>query len=161
MKKVLVLAIFLASFLNATQNSTYTYVQVYKTEPIYEHRTKRVYEQCQEPARQNSKYENSVGIDTIVGATLGVAIGNQIGKGNGKDVAKVVGGILGATMANNTRQYRHSNNSYNNCDEAYYTVSQEEVLVGYKNYFIYDNRSYIKTSKRPKKQIKVTKTINF
>ncbi|MGM0518739.1 MAG: glycine zipper 2TM domain-containing protein [Campylobacterota bacterium] len=161
MKTVLVLAIFLASFLNASQSSTYTYVQVYKTQPIYEYRIKKQYEQCEEPKKQSSSFENSVGIDTIIGATLGVAIGNQIGKGNGKDVAKVVGGIVGATMANNTRDYRNGNNSYNNCDEAYYTTSQEEVLVGYKNYFVYDNQTYTKVTKSPRRQIKVTKTINF
>ena len=44
---------------------------------------------------------NSIGLDTVVGATIGVAIGNQIGKGNGKDVARVAGGLLGATIANN------------------------------------------------------------
>ena len=44
---------------------------------------------------------NSIGLDTVVGATIGVAIGNQIGKGNGKDVARVAGGLLGAAVANN------------------------------------------------------------
>ena len=35
--------------------------------------------------------DNSIGLDTLVGATIGVAIGNQVGKGNGRDVARVAG----------------------------------------------------------------------
>ncbi len=161
MRTILILTFFLSSLIYANQDSTYSYVQVYKTEPIYEYRTKKVYEQCEkEYYKDTNVLENSVGLDTIVGATIGVAIGNQIGKGNGKDVAKVVGGILGATMANNTRNYR--NNTYNNsCDKAYYTTRQEEVLVGYKNYFVYDNQTYTKITKRPKRQIRVTRTISF
>ena len=52
---------------------------------------------------------NTIGLDTVVGATLGVAIGNQIGQGSGRDAAKVAGGILGAVVANNTRP---TNNNY-------------------------------------------------
>lgn len=55
--------------------------------------------------------DNSIGVDTLIGATLGVAVGNQIGSGNGRDVAKVVGGILGASIANSSRD--NYNNDYN------------------------------------------------
>ena len=58
---------------------------------------------------------NSIGLDTLVGATIGVAIGNQIGRGNGKDVARVAGGLIGAGIANNSRTPSYSSNSnYNN-----------------------------------------------
>ena len=55
---------------------------------------------------------NTIGLDTVVGATIGVAIGNQIGKGNGKDVARVAGGLLGASIANNSRTPSYNNNVY-------------------------------------------------
>ena len=60
---------------------------------------------------------NSIGLDTLVGATSGVAIGNQIGGGNGRDVARVAGGLLGAGIANSTRTPSYSSgydNAYSN-----------------------------------------------
>jgi hypothetical protein len=69
---------------------------------------------------------NSIGLDTVVGATLGVAIGNQIGGGNGRDVARIAGGILGATIANSTRntppQTYYYNNTYGSPNVGYTTV---------------------------------------
>lgn len=62
---------------------------------------------------------NSIGLDTVVGATLGVAIGNQIGSGNGRDVARIAGGILGATIANNARNTAPAPQTYYNPNVGY------------------------------------------
>lgn len=174
MKKLLILLMILSSFVFAQDRRSYSYAHVYKSEPIYDYRYERVYEECQDNYydnryRSNDSYieDNSIGIDTIIGATLGVAIGNQIGKGNGNDVAKVAGGILGAVIANNTRDQRIYDNSnyyksrnYNDCDR-HYTQRRTKVLTGYKNYFTYEGRTYTKVTKRPKDTIRVTKTISF
>ena len=89
---------------------------------------------------------NSIGLDTVVGATLGVAIGNQIGKGNGKDVARVAGGLLGASIANNSRtpsynndNVYYDNNSYNNGYERSTTyVRNNYYYDNYDRYYVYD-----------------------
>ena len=103
---------------------------------------------------------NSIGLDTLVGATIGVAIGNQIGRGNGKDVARVAGGLIGAGIANNSRTPSYSSNpNYNNSyrdnyyrddnyertttyvrtdryydDDYYYRRQPAQVTVVYQNY---------------------------
>ena len=101
---------------------------------------------------------NSIGLDTLVGATIGVAIGNQIGRGNGKDVARVAGGLIGAGIANNSRTPSYSSNpDYNNSyrddyrddnyertttyvrtdryyDDYYYRRQPAQVTVVYRNY---------------------------
>ena len=107
---------------------------------------------------------NSIGLDTLVGATIGVAIGNQIGKGNGKDVAKVAGGLLGAAIANNSRtpsSYSNNgyertttyvnNNYYNDYDrydryDRYYYDRRpvSNVTIVYQNYDRYPKRHYHK-----------------
>ncbi|MFX4242539.1 glycine zipper 2TM domain-containing protein [Aliarcobacter butzleri] len=93
---------------------------------------------------------NSIGLDTVVGATLGVAIGNQIGSGNGKDVAKVAGGLLGAVIANNLRNTApttYYNNNYPNSgystgttyvnnnyySDPYYTQPNSQVTIIYND----------------------------
>lgn len=93
---------------------------------------------------------NSIGLDTVVGATLGVAIGNQIGSGNGKDVAKVAGGLLGAVIANNSRNTApttYYNNNYPNSgystgttyvnnnyySDPYYTQPNSQVTIIYND----------------------------
>ncbi|WP_323664977.1 glycine zipper 2TM domain-containing protein [Aliarcobacter butzleri] len=94
---------------------------------------------------------NSIGLDTVVGATLGVAIGNQIGSGNRKDVAKVAGGLLGAVIANNSRNTapttyynnNYPNNGYSNggttyvnnnyYSEPYYNPPSSQVTIIYND----------------------------
>ncbi len=175
MKKLLISIFILSSFIYAKQDKVYSYAHVYKSEPIYEYRYERVYKQCEEPYYRSdydetySSYDNnSIGVDTLVGATIGVAIGNQIGKGNGRDVARVVGGLMGAAIANNSREQRsnHRNSNrykkqYNSCDDSYYTQRERRVLTGYRNYFTFENRQYTKVTKRAKNRIRVTKTISF
>ena len=93
--------------------------------------------------------DNSIGLDTLIGATLGVAVGNQIGKGNGRDVARVAGGILGAGIANSTRTPSYSNgydDSYNS--NAYSRPTTTYVRNNYYNtdydrgdrYYVYERR---------------------
>lgn len=46
MKKLLISIFILSSFIYAKQDKVYSYAHVYKSEPIYEYRYERVYEQC-------------------------------------------------------------------------------------------------------------------
>ena len=93
--------------------------------------------------------DNTIGLDTIVGATLGVAIGNQIGKGNGRDVARVAGGILGAGIANSTRTPSYSNGYDDSYSNVYSRPTTTYVRNNYYNtdnydrgdrYYIYERR---------------------
>ena len=79
---------------------------------------------------------NSIGLDTVVGATIGVAIGNQIGKGNGKDVARVAGGLLGAAVANNARTPSYDTNKYydNNYNNNYNNGGYERSTTYIRKY---------------------------
>lgn len=177
MKKLLAIILIFASFVYAKEARSYSYAYVNHSEPVYEYRYDKVYEQCEddyyrsdyEYYEEDRRYNNNaIGVDTLIGATIGVAIGNQIGKGNGRDVARVAGGILGAAIANNTRDDRYNTHHrsykkrYNHtCNDGYYTQRKRKVLVGYKNYFDYDGREYFKITKRPKSKIRITKTISF
>ncbi len=99
---------------------------------------------------------NSIGLDTIVGATIGVVIGNQIGNGNGKDVARVAGGLLGATIANNSRESRvyRNNDNYNNNYNNYNSYNSYERTTTYiRDEPYYDNRYYY--DRRPPSQVVV------
>ena len=101
---------------------------------------------------------NSIGLDTLVGATIGVAIGNQIGDGNGRDVAKVAGGLLGAAIANNSRTPTYSNNNpyYNNSyDNGSYNNNGYERTTTYVNNHYYNDydRAYIYN--RPSPQVTI------
>lgn len=119
------------------------------------------------------KDENSIGVDTIIGATAGVIIGNQIGKGSGKAAAKVIGGILGATVANNMRNYEkiedHSyGDSYyyetkrrNICNDRPRKVIRKNILKGYENYFSYNGKRYSKFTENRISHVEVTTRINF
>ena len=89
--------------------------------------------------------DNSIGLDTIVGATLGVAIGNQIGRGNGKDVARVAGGLIGAGIANNSRTPSYSSNpNYNNSyrDDYYRDDNYERTTTYVRTDRYYDDDYY-------------------
>lgn len=106
---------------------------------------------------------NSIGLDTVVGATLGVAIGNQIGSGSGRDVARVAGGILGATIANNSRNTPpmtyHNPNSYypgnyvnnNYYVDPYYVQPRSQINIIYNPFprFIVPIGGYYRPYYRP------------
>lgn len=133
----------------------------------YEVRTPRSYNSS------SYKDENSIGVDTLIGAATGVIIGNQIGKGNGKVAAKVIGGLLGAGIANNMRNYErvddinYSDNYYyetkkrNRCNNRNKKVVRKNILKGYENYFSYNGKRYSKFSENRISHIEVTTRINF
>lgn len=150
---------------------------VYETiEEIIPHRHKSdCYEEYEvrTPVNRTSSYknQNTIGVDTIIGATTGVIIGNQIGRGNGKVAAKVIGGLLGATLANNMRNYERVQNNgqgyyyetkrKNICNNHSKKVIRKNVLKGYDNYFTYNGKSYSKFTNYKKNFIKVQTKINF
>lgn len=160
MKKLLVL-LLLGSFAFANGYSSTDYVMVEHSEPVYEYRPSH----NPPPARyyeQKTSDSNTIGLDTIIGATAGVVIGNQIGKGNGKDVARVAGGLVGAAVANGTRDQRNgSYDSYEARQYDGYDRSGDRVLVGYRNYFYYEGQEHFKFSKYPLREVLVTRTINY
>ena len=160
-------------------------VKVDYSKPIYEtieevipHKhTNRCYEEYEvrTPKNNSRAYvdQNSIGVDTIIGATTGVIIGNQIGRGNGKVAAKVIGGLLGATVANNMRNYERVHDNKHN-EEFYYETKRKEicnnynekvirknVLKGYENYFTYNGKSYSKFTAYKENYINVETKINF
>lgn len=90
--------------------------------------------------------DNSIGLDTLVGATIGVAIGNQVGKGNGRDVAKVAGGLLGAGIANSSRTPSYSNGYY---DNNAYNNNYQRSTTYVNNYYNDDYDRYVVYERRP------------
>ena len=114
MNKILLTILVCGSFAFAKQHTTYFHAHVTHSEPVYEYRNNRNYNNYDDSTYYRSNYSNNysnnnnIGLDTIVGGTIGVIIGNQIGRGNGKTAAKIVGGLLGASIANNTRYERKS-----------------------------------------------------
>lgn len=156
-------------------------VKVNYSKPVYENvqevipnRDSRCYEEYEvrTPINRTSSYrnENTIGVDTIIGATTGVIIGNQIGRGNGKVAAKIVGGLLGATLANGIRNSDYSHNNRNNTEYYYETkrrnicnnrVINKSVLKGYENYFTYNGKSYSKFSPYRENYINIETNINF
>ncbi len=109
----------------------------------------------------NQQDTNSIGIDTIIGATLGIAVGNQIVKGKGRDAAKVIGGFLGATVANNRRQGLNNCKSYetiNICNPRYEYRTINKV-VGWKNCVDIDGQRYCKQTTKKVKWLRVKKII--
>lgn len=175
MKKLLILVFLLSTMVFARSQQSFEQVRVTYSEPIYKHVTvKKPIRECYEeeylqrsPSREVYSENNSIGLDTIIGATAGVVIGNQIGRGNGRTAAKIVGGLLGGTIANNMRNdSSYGNDEYvtrtrTKCVTKYEKVRTKKVIDGYKNYFIYDGREYFKVSKKAKRKIRVTKTITF
>jgi len=154
------------------------FVDVIRSEPIYKTVNIRVpYDEVvskayevsvpcgyDEPSTVNN---NSIGLDTIIGAGLGIALGNQVGKGNGRTVAKIAGGLLGAGVANN--YYRENFDNVQYCKETrykdevvtHYDYTTKEKLQGYRNIFIFNGHKYTKITNRPKKTIRVRSTISF
>jgi len=128
----------------------------------------KVGEQCYEDTVEvdvrcaDAKDTNSIGIDTLLGATIGVVIGNQIGKGNGRDAAKIIGGLSGGYIAN-----QHRNSNQKTC-KSYETVTRcipkyeyktEYKTVGYNNCAMIDGVKYCKQTKEPIKYLRVKKTV--
>ena len=110
----------------------------------------------------NARDTNSLGVDTLIGATAGVIIGNQIGKGSGRDAAKVVGGILGATTANRMREpsYTTRYETQTQCKTIYDTHTQTQ-LSGYDNYFFIDGVEHIKHSSSALESVRVRITYSY
>ena len=109
----------------------------------------------------NKQDTNSIGIDTIIGATLGIAVGNQIGKGKGRDAAKVIGGFLGATIANDQRRGIGNCKSYetiNICNPRYEYRTVNKI-VGWKNCVYIDGQRYCKQTTKKVKWLRVRKEI--
>jgi len=109
-----------------------------------------------------AKDRNSLGVDTLIGATAGVIIGNQIGKGSGRDAAKIVGGILGATTANRMREpsYTTHYETQTQCKTVYDTHTQTK-LIGYHNHFYINGVEHIKHSSTPLESVRVKITYSY
>ncbi|PHO12635.1 hypothetical protein CPG38_06695 [Malaciobacter marinus] len=174
MKKLIILIVLFTSllFANKTQN-LYDFIDVDYSEVIYKYITvKEPIQECYEQEYKqrvdiNSSYDNnSIGLDTIIGATAGVVIGNQIGKGNGNTAAKIVGGLLGGKIANeirgsNSDDYYYETKTRTKCVTKYINATRKKIIQGYKNHFTYDGIKYVKVTKKPQEQIKVTKIISY
>lgn len=164
------------------------FVDVVKSKPIYEEITVRVpYEEvvstpyevtvpCIRKGHHEREYrrdDNSIGLDTVIGAGLGIALGNQIGKGDGRTAAKVAGGILGAVAANKYYRDDRYEDRYDDrtryCkrkeyrDEVVtrYEYKKERKLVGYENIFFYKGERYSKITDKPRRKIKITNRLTF
>lgn len=183
MKKIVIGSILLATSLFAKNDVFYEKVKVSYSEPVYEYKFAReTRQECKEVRYKikddrydrydkNSKYDDSVGVDTLVGTAAGVVIGSQIGDGNGRVAAQIVGGLLGARVANNIRNEKVQDDYYDGyryetkivCKDRKPNHHQrkERVLIGYNNYFVYNGVKHFKFSKRPLRKIKITHTINF
>jgi len=104
---------------------------------------------------------NSIGVDTLIGATLGVVLGNQIGSGNGRDAAKIIGGLGGATIANQMRQKRcKSYETVTRCNPKYDYITTHKT-IGYNNCAYIDGKKYCKQTKEPIEYLKIEKTIKI
>ncbi len=165
-----------ANNLSASPTSSTQYVDVISSEPIYKTINVRVpYEEVvsksytvKVPCGQSysEQNQNSIGIDTIIGAGLGVALGHQVGKGSGKTAAKVLGGLLGAGIANGNRAGQYQTNYCNETryrDEVVtrYDYVTEKKIQGYLNKFIFNGVEHTKRTNRPQKVIKIRTTISF
>ncbi|MBN2781613.1 MAG: glycine zipper 2TM domain-containing protein [Campylobacterales bacterium] len=165
------------------------FVDVIKSKPVYEEITVKVpYEEIistpyevtvpciqkeHHHEREYRKDDNSIGLDTVIGAGLGVVLGNQIGKGDGRTVAKVAGGVLGAVVANKYYRDEQYEGRYDNrtryCkkkeyrDEIVtrYEYKKERRFIGYENIFIYKGERYSKITDKPRRKIKITNTLSF
>lgn len=128
----------------------------------------KVGEQCYEDTVEvdvkcgEERDTNSIGIDTLLGATLGVVIGNQIGSGSGRDAAKIIGGLGGGYIAN-----QHRNSNQKTC-KSYETVTRcvpkyeyktEYKTVGYNNCATIDGVRYCKQTKEPIEYLRIKRTV--
>lgn len=164
-----------ASSLFAGGDTYYEHAKVIKSEPIFEYvyETKSNKECYEEKVRVNNRKSrgyntNSIGLDTIIGATTGVIIGNQIGKGNGRTAAKIIGGLMGGAVANNMRdRYEPYNDNrgytYETRTKCYDNPTQirKKMITGYKNYFVYNGNEHFKVSNKIRRKVRITHTIDF
>jgi len=180
MKKVLLFILLSFGLLLADTRVYHKKMDVIRSEPLYKTISKKVpYEECYDEEYEQKRpiyssrresNDDSIGLDTLLGVTGGVVVGNQIGKGNGKVAAKIIGGLLGGVIAHGIRNNKSSNM---NSNEYYYEtktvrkchtkyeIYQEEIQVGYKNYFLYNGKEIYKITKRPKKRIRIKNTVSF
>ena len=159
--KILFALLFAFSFLNAE------IIKVTEQTAITKPFTKKVKtgERCYEDTVE--KYvdcgehdTNTIGVDTLIGATLGVVLGHQIGKGSGKDAAKVIGGLGGAYAANQHRNRKKCKTYHQvtHCDPVYEYITEEKV-IGYRNCAMYKGQKVCKESTQPLDHISVTQKI--
>ncbi len=156
------------------------FAKVKYSEPIYEYvydRNSR--QECKEvrykvrndydDRHYSSNYNDTLGVDTLIGTAAGAIIGSQIGRGNGRVAAQIVGGLLGAKVAHEVRnnykpEYNDRDNyRYETRTECYDVPSRHKrkVITGYKNHFVYNGVEHFKITTRPLRRVKITHTINF
>ena len=186
MKKILLAGLVLISSLYAGSDRFYDYAKVTYSEPIYEYVYDKPRRECREIRHKvknyddryyssGSNYNDTLGVDTLIGTAAGAVIGSQIGKGNGRVAAQIVGGLLGAKVAheirNNYKPNHRYDREYRDYDDYRYETRTEcydvghstkrKKITGYKNYFVYNGVEHYKVTHRPKRKIKITHTINF
>ncbi len=145
-----------AQMIKVTESTAITkpYTQKVKT-------SERCYEQTIEQyVNCGDRDRNTIGIDTIIGATLGVVIGNQMGHGNGRDAAKIIGGLSGGYIANQQRAQKRCKtyNQVTKCDPVYEYITEDRV-VGYRNCAFYKGQKVCKESSTPLEYLNVTQKI--
>jgi len=182
MKRILLFLLISFGLLFADTRVYHKKVDVIRSEALFKTISKKVpYEECFDheytekvPSYSNRRAakDNGLGLDTLIGVTGGVVVGNQIGKGNGKVAAKIIGGLLGGVIAheirnngrassqNRSNDYYYETKNVRKCTTKYDTYD-EEVQIGYKNYFMYQGREVYKITKRPRKNISIKNTISF
>ena len=149
-------------------SSYYDYVNVTQSIPIYKTIIERkpykdcynvnykAKVDCYSDETTNNRDNNSIGLDTIIGATAGVILGNQFH--NHKDASRVIGGLAGGLMANNMRN-QDSGDCYENKTKrkcvTKYKEEEKNILTKYKNIGYFNGREIIKYSERPINQIRI------
>jgi len=170
MKKISLGILVLSSMLFGESIRFYEYVTVEKSTPIYKNITKKMpytetYTEMvqKEVSCGNQPDTNSLGLDTLLGATLGVIVGHQIGSGNGKVAAKIIGGLGGGYIANNMRDGGETCIIEEAVDKTVtkYEVTTEKRLVGYKNIAYYNDQRIVKKSDRKLNEIRLNLTIKY
>ncbi len=104
--------------------------------------------------------DNTIGLDTLLGATLGVVVGNQIGSGSGKTAAKIIGGLGGGYIANQTRDSKKCKtyNQVTRCEPVYEYVTEDKV-IGYRNCAWYNGQKVCKESSTPLEYLNISQKI--
>jgi len=173
-KRAFLVGVIISSSVYADSERFYDFAKVTHSEPIYEYvidrGPNRVCKEVRYKVRDNydRRYDDSLGVDTLVGTAAGVVLGSQIGKGNGRVAAQIVGGLLGAKTANEIRNnYRPTaydgSYRYETRTECYDQPRriEKKVITGYKNYFIYDGVEHYKITNRPIRRVRINHSINY